>query len=252
MATRSPESRIFVTKLPFDLSSDDLKQFFEQFGEVVDAYVPKNPLSTLNKGFGFVSFANPASVHQVTEVPCHMIKGRQVVVDRASARGDGQRQARSTTPGGSPTGRNEWNNYDQATYYGASYTYYPQGGMSVGGLSVGPPRGLIPNLRGVPAYGHDHCSRARMASPLKVFVGRISYESTTESLWSYFSQFGNVTDAYIPRKHDTGKSRGFGFVTFADEESLAKCFTQQEHFIDGRQVALDYADPNKQSIDIYI
>ncbi|KAK9822658.1 hypothetical protein WJX81_005123 [Elliptochloris bilobata] len=51
----------------------------------------------------------------------------------------------------------------------------------------------------------------------KVFVGGLATSTTPEMLQEYFGQFGTVTDAQIMLDHQTKRSRGFGFITFADE-----------------------------------
>ena len=44
----------------------------------------------------------------------------------------------------------------------------------------------------------------------KVFVGGLNYETTNESLKTYFEQFGEITDSIVMKYKDTGRSRGFG------------------------------------------
>lgn len=60
----------------------------------------------------------------------------------------------------------------------------------------------------------------------------------------YFRKFGDIQDAVIVRKPD-GTSRGFGFVTFADELTVEKCLVIQ-HEIKGRKVDLRRAVPRDQ------
>lgn len=50
----------------------------------------------------------------------------------------------------------------------------------------------------------------------KLFVGGLSQSATSEALHSYFSQFGAVTEVDVKCDPQTGRSRGFGFVAFAD------------------------------------
>jgi len=54
----------------------------------------------------------------------------------------------------------------------------------------------------------------------KIFVGGISWNVTDEILRHHFSQFGTVVDAQIIRDHISNKSRGFGYVTFHDENTV--------------------------------
>ena len=52
----------------------------------------------------------------------------------------------------------------------------------------------------------------------KVYVGNLSYECTNEDLQQKFGEFGEVTEAVIINDKFTGRSKGFGFVTFAKAE----------------------------------
>ncbi|MDX2138635.1 MAG: RNA-binding protein [Chloroflexota bacterium] len=53
----------------------------------------------------------------------------------------------------------------------------------------------------------------------KLYVGNLSYNTTTEELQSLFAQHGEVTDATIITDRETGRSKGFGFVTMATDEA---------------------------------
>jgi RNA recognition motif-containing protein len=52
----------------------------------------------------------------------------------------------------------------------------------------------------------------------KLYVGSLSYGTTEDGLRTLFSGFGNVKSAKIIINHDTGKSKGFGFVEMSTEE----------------------------------
>ena len=57
----------------------------------------------------------------------------------------------------------------------------------------------------------------------------------TESLKDYFSQFGEVNDCQVMRDGATGRSRGFGFLTFRDPKTVNTVMVK-EHFLDGKLV----------------
>nr|AGS51536.1 RNA-binding region RNP-1 [uncultured bacterium contig00004] len=52
----------------------------------------------------------------------------------------------------------------------------------------------------------------------KLYVGSLSYGTTEDGLRNLFSGFGTVVSAKIIINHDTGKSKGFGFVEMSSEE----------------------------------
>ncbi|KAJ3066218.1 hypothetical protein HDU98_010475 [Podochytrium sp. JEL0797] len=77
----------------------------------------------------------------------------------------------------------------------------------------------------------------------KVFVGNLSWGTTDESLQQAFSQFGNVTDAIVLKDRETGRSRGFGFVTMESvEEAQAAIDALNEQDLDGRTVRVNIAN----------
>ena len=79
----------------------------------------------------------------------------------------------------------------------------------------------------------------------KVFVGGLDFNLTSEELKDHFQKnFGEVQDAIILKDIYTGKSRGFGFVTFKDEgvaQKLIKEVTVTE--INKRKIDIKKAEP---------
>lgn len=58
-----------------------------------------------------------------------------------------------------------------------------------------------------------------------------------ESLKDYFSQFGEVSECTVMRDSTTGRSRGFGFLTFRDPKTVNTVMVK-EHYLDGKIVSL--------------
>ncbi len=56
-------------------------------------------------------------------------------------------------------------------------------------------------------------------SEAKIYVGNLSYGSTDGDIESYFQQFGSIKDVKVITDRDTGRSKGFAFVTFEDPKS---------------------------------
>ena len=52
----------------------------------------------------------------------------------------------------------------------------------------------------------------------KLFVGGLKWEATEDDLRELFAEAGEITDAVVLHDRDTGRSRGFGFVTYANDE----------------------------------
>ncbi|MBK1827281.1 RNA-binding protein [Haloferula rosea] len=55
---------------------------------------------------------------------------------------------------------------------------------------------------------------------MKMYVGNLSWDSTSEDLKELFSQYGEVSDVYVPTDRDSGRPRGFAFVTMGSKEAM--------------------------------
>lgn len=72
-----------------------------------------------------------------------------------------------------------------------------------------------------------------------IFVGGLSQNTDNAGLTKYFSGFGDVVETDVKRDPQTGRSKGFGFVTFASEEPAEACLAEPKgHSIDGKTVEL--------------
>lgn len=82
----------------------------------------------------------------------------------------------------------------------------------------------------------------------KLYVGNLSFESTEDGIRAAFAPFGNVTDVHLPTDRETGRPRGFAFVTFSTEEE-SRLATEKmngaEH--DGRVLTVNAARPKEDS-----
>lgn len=77
----------------------------------------------------------------------------------------------------------------------------------------------------------------------KVFVGGLAWETTSESLQTAFEACGKVTECKVITDRDTGRSRGFGFVTFASDADCANAIdTMNGASLDGRELRVNEAE----------
>jgi cold-inducible RNA-binding protein len=81
----------------------------------------------------------------------------------------------------------------------------------------------------------------------KLYVGNMSFKTTEADLRDAFGQFGSVTDVYIANDRETGRPRGFAFVTFGTDTE-AKLATEKMNGIDldGRQLTVNEAKPKEE------
>ncbi|XP_062502804.1 RNA-binding protein Musashi homolog 2-like isoform X8 [Corticium candelabrum] len=84
--------------------------------------------------------------------------------------------------------------------------------------------------------------------PGKMFVGGLSWQTFSDGLRDYFSKFGDIKECVVMRDPVTKKSRGFGFVTFADPDCVQDVLNAKPHVLDSKTVDPKKAVPkSKQS-----
>jgi RNA recognition motif-containing protein len=83
----------------------------------------------------------------------------------------------------------------------------------------------------------------------KVFLGGIHLETTKTDLEDYFGKYGPVAEAVVMMDRETGRSRGFGFVTFQSEDTVDRLL-QEEHEIRGRKIDCKKAIPREETAEV--
>jgi RNA recognition motif-containing protein len=82
----------------------------------------------------------------------------------------------------------------------------------------------------------------------KLYVGNMSFDTTEEKLRTAFGQFGSITDVYIANDRETGRPRGFAFVTFnTPEESKLATEKMNGVDLDGRALTVNEARPREEN-----
>ena len=75
----------------------------------------------------------------------------------------------------------------------------------------------------------------------KLFVGGLPWAVTDEGLRSAFANYGEITEAKVILDRETGRSRGFGFVTFADGEAAQTALEMDGQDLEGRKIRVESA-----------
>ncbi|CAZ81888.1 unnamed protein product [Tuber melanosporum] len=149
-ATGSPaikeDGKMFIGGLNWETTDESLKEYFSQYGEVVECTVMRDGPTGRSRGFGFLTFKDPKTVN-IVMVKEHYLDGK-----------------------------------------------------------------IIDPKRAIPRDEQEKTS--------KIFVGGVSQEATETDFREYFTQFGRVLDATLMMDKDTGRPRGFGFVTFDSEGAV--------------------------------
>lgn len=266
-------TRIFVARISPTVTDEMFRSYFEKYGSILDAYMPKDQTTKQHRGIGFVTYENAESVDEVMS-ESHELAGSTIAVDRATPKEETGRVWERNFPGASGVFNSHVNTTHFGTFDVSAFGGYDfpgsdraAKGNTYGGNygrnnlwragppapQVGGPSPVIPSIDpSAMNYGSTDSNFAPSRMGRKIFVGRIPVEATAEDLQLYFSQFGQVLDAYLPKDAKKISHRGFGFVTFA-EESTAEHVSQRRHEILGHLIAVDRASPLDEtpSVGVY-
>ena len=80
---------------------------------------------------------------------------------------------------------------------------------------------------------HSECT---LPNPTVILHFFFSWDTNQESLLAYFSRYGDVIDCVVMKNSSTNRSRGFGFVTFADPLNIEAVLANCPHSLDGRTI----------------
>lgn len=80
-----------------------------------------------------------------------------------------------------------------------------------------------------------------------LYVGNLTFGTTTEELESLFAQYGEVSKAQVITDRDTGRSRGFGFVEMASSEAAESAISELDgKDVNGRPLTVNPAKPRSR------
>jgi RNA recognition motif-containing protein len=82
---------------------------------------------------------------------------------------------------------------------------------------------------------------------MQIYVGNMSYGTTEEGLTTLFSQYGEVSSVKLITDRDTGRAKGFGFVSMNDDNAALKAIEElngKEY--DGRTLRINEAKPKEE------
>ena len=81
----------------------------------------------------------------------------------------------------------------------------------------------------------------------RLFIGGLSWETSSADLRTAFERFGKIEEARVITDRETGKSRGFGFVTFGSEVDAMGAMALDGQRIGGRAVRVNFAESRGSS-----
>ncbi|KAG6511555.1 hypothetical protein ZIOFF_029623 [Zingiber officinale] len=206
----SPDLKLFVGNLPFNIDSSQLAGLFQRVGNVEMVEVIYDKVTGKSRGFGFVTMSTIEEV----EIAAQQFNG---YVSEFGSLHYGINGKLS----------NGCNFYDQQTFEGRSLR-----------VNSGPP----PPRDEFPSRG----SRARTnpEAANRVYVGNLSWGVDDLSLETLFSEQGKVLEARVVYDRESGRSRGFGFVTYSSAKEVGNAITSLNGAdLDGRSIRVTVAEP---------
>ena len=82
---------------------------------------------------------------------------------------------------------------------------------------------------------------------MKVYVGNLDFGIDDEALKNLFSSYGEIEEAIVIKDKFSGRSKGFGFVTFKDEESAKKAISEMnDKEVESRKLKVNEAKPMEE------
>ncbi|XP_066150693.1 RNA-binding protein squid isoform X2 [Euwallacea fornicatus] len=135
---KARHGKIFVGGLVPELTDDDIKEYFQQYGTVLEAEMPYDKVKSQRKGFCFITFESEQVVADLLKRPKQTIKEYEVDVKKATPKPDqmsymmgrGGRGGRGGSRANWGGGYGGYGGYNQYGYdgYGPGYDYYGGGG----------------------------------------------------------------------------------------------------------------------------
>lgn len=88
-----------------------------------------------------------------------------------------------------------------------------------------------------------------MSMSNKVFVGNLSYDANTSDLEDAFRSYGEIVNVKIVTDRASGKSRGFGFITFSSPEQAKHALEMDGKEVQGRKIRVNEARDKQEQRD---
>ncbi|MDX2086385.1 MAG: RNA-binding protein, partial [Kofleriaceae bacterium] len=81
----------------------------------------------------------------------------------------------------------------------------------------------------------------------RLYVGNLSFNTTADGVRTAFEQFGTVSDVHLVTDRETGRARGFAFVTMGTPDEAAKAIQSMDgQILDGRPLRVNEAEQRQQ------
>lgn len=83
----------------------------------------------------------------------------------------------------------------------------------------------------------------------KIYIGNLPFKMEANALRDLFSQFGEITDLFLVKDRETGRLKGFGFITFADSASAQAALKMDGQNFEDRKLKVSIAKEREERDD---
>jgi len=269
--------KVFCGNLTRETDDLDFKDYFEKYGELTDYIVMKTGNSKRNRGFGFVSFKDEEAREKVLADCPHTLNGQEINVQSAegkerekppedlSAKGDPESEImRKIYVGGlemetvEEAVRSYFEKYgtiEELTMFKDSdkkkvhvFVQYDKS-ESVDKCQADRPHQInkitLNVKRAFPKVTIEKMET--LITVKKLFISKLLDDITDDDLREYFGQFGEITNLE-QSINDSGKKRGFGFITYNDYDPVCKCVLLGHHYINGSKIEVKKASSEIRNV----
>ncbi|XP_071441012.1 RNA-binding protein 39-like isoform X2 [Hetaerina americana] len=230
----SPEERdartVFCMQLSARVRGRDLEEFFSSVGKVRDVRLITCNKTRRFKGIAYVEFKDPDAVPLAMGLSGQKLLGIPIIVQHTQAE---KNRAGTSTVGGSSA----------SAAAAAAQKGVGAGGLGVAGsLSASVLGGLGGSGLGGTGVGVGG------GGPMRLYVGSLHFNITEDMLRGIFEPFGKIDNIQLIMDPETGRSKGYGFITFHDAEDAKKALEQLNGFeLAGRPMKVGHVTERSDS-----
>lgn len=222
------EARVFVGHIPEEVSEEMLQAYFSKFGTLLKCFKPatgsRSVRSTNPPGYAFVTFSSHKEKHLCLAQEEHNVNGHSLRVMEAKPK---------PVPGGG------------GAFGGAQYGAPATGFGGFGGAPAYNPYGMPTSGGGGGGFSQRHGQEE--TNPRRVFISHMQPSVQDADLRTHFSQFGVITDVFIPQPQPADNSaedpKGFAYISYDDSQSVYRALALKEHIVHGKRIDVQEARP---------
>jgi len=274
VAEEADDFKIYIGNLSYDFEQDQIEALFAPYGTIKESFVPTDKWSGKPRGFAFITMATRESGEAAVKgLNNSEIGGRTLKVNEQLSKEElANRPKRTNTrkeegtkiyignlpfdtepdeltsmfsqygtvsdcflPTDRDTGRPRGFAFIQMSEEEAQSAIDALNGSDFGG------RTIVVNVS-LPK-GQSSAAAPTKSKRIKLYVGNLAFSTEEDEVLSLFAEYGDVIDCYMPRDRETGRPRGFAFVTMGEEDALAAEADCDGFEMDGRVLRVNQAQP---------